>query len=358
MERMSLMLNEQRKINEELMGQMREMQMTMQDMRSNFGSRGGGGNSWNDDYDGFDGFGSGYGNGFGGGKMGNSGFMGGRNIPYNTRVATHEGDWDCPRCGNMNFARRMSCNKPNCGEPKRPEYIRRGQEMDNPTVGGPKSKMPGDWDCPKCGNMNFGRRTECNKGCGFKRSDLRTSGGPGLHFGLVQGDWECPKCNNINFSCRIRCNKKDCNFEKKDLENYEGYGNGQFGSGGFGGSGPSSWDDLAKFGMSGAPSNYRRSPEPGVWECPRCKNENYENRKVCNTKFKRGGEVTECRLRRPDFEKYGVKLVRGDATRRAGDWDCWRCGNINFKIRESCNKCQLPKEECQSDSLRDIPDDD
>merc|ERR1719300_1144694 len=254
----------------------------MQDMRSNFGSRGGGGNGWNDDYDGFDGFGSGYGNGFGGGKMGNSGFMGGRNIPYNTRVATHEGDWDCPRCGNMNFARRMSCNKPNCGEPKRPEYIRRGQEMDNPTVGGPKSKMPGDWDCPKCGNMNFGRRTECNKGCGFKRSDLRTSGGPGLHFGLVQGDWECP----------------------------------------------------------------------------RCKNENYENRKVCNTKFKRGGEVTECRLRRPDFEKYGVKLVRGDATRRAGDWDCWRCGNINFKIRESCNKCQLPKEECQSDSLRDIPDDD
>ena len=66
--------------------------------RSNFGSRGGGGgNGWNDDYDGFDGFGSGYGNGFGGGKMGNSGFMGGRNIPYNTRVATHEGDWDCPR---------------------------------------------------------------------------------------------------------------------------------------------------------------------------------------------------------------------------------------------------------------------
>merc|ERR1719300_733072 len=225
----------------------------MQDMRSNFGSRGGGRNGWNDDYDGFDGFGSGYGNGFGGGKMGNSGFMGGRNIPYNTRVATHEGDWDCPRCGNMNFARRMSCNKPNCGEPKRPEYIRRGQEMDNPTVGGPKSKMPGDWDCPKCGNINFG--------------------------------------------CRIRCNKKDCNFEKKDLENYEGYGNGQFGSGGFGGSGPSSWDDLAKFGMSGAPSNYRRSPEPGVWECPRCKNENYENRKVCNTKFKRGEEVTECRLR-------------------------------------------------------------
>ena len=50
----------------------------------------------------------------------------------------------------------------------------------------------------------------------------------------------------------FRCNKKDCNFEKKDLENYEGYGNGQFGSGGFGGSGPSSWDDLAKFGMSGS----------------------------------------------------------------------------------------------------------
>ena len=81
--------------------------------------------------------------------------------------------------------------------------------------------------------------------------------------------------------------------------------------------------------ISGAPAGFRRSPEPGVWECPRCKNENYENRTVGNTKFKRNDVITECKLRRPDFEKYNVKLVRGNDNRRAGDWDCWRYDNLN-----------------------------
>ena len=74
---MSYMLQEQRKINEELMGQMRQMQMSMQDMKRGFGSGGGGGSGigpssssrdgpWSDD---FGGFGSGYGEGFGGGDF-------------------------------------------------------------------------------------------------------------------------------------------------------------------------------------------------------------------------------------------------------------------------------------------------
>ena len=75
---MSYMLQEQRKINEELLGQMREMQMTMQDMRTRMGPGnnrgvGGGGGGWSDDS--YDGFGSGYADGFGGGKMHHSQFM-------------------------------------------------------------------------------------------------------------------------------------------------------------------------------------------------------------------------------------------------------------------------------------------
>ena len=48
------------------------------------------------------------------------------------------------------------------------------------------------------GNMNYGRRTECNTGCGFKKSDLPGFGGSfsGFHNAQV-GDWECPKCNNV-----------------------------------------------------------------------------------------------------------------------------------------------------------------
>ena len=110
---MSYMLQEQRKINDELMSQMREMQMTMQDMRSkvgggdrerdmdrgfsSFGS-GCGGDRERDIDRGFSSFGSGYGEGgYGGGKMFSpwmSGSSGSRSTPYNNRVAKHEGDWD------------------------------------------------------------------------------------------------------------------------------------------------------------------------------------------------------------------------------------------------------------------------
>ena len=94
MERMSYMLQEQRKINDELMSQMREMQMTMQDMRNKVG----GGDRERDMDRGFSSFGSGYGEGgYGGGKMFSpwmSGNSGSRSTPYNNRVAKHEGDWD------------------------------------------------------------------------------------------------------------------------------------------------------------------------------------------------------------------------------------------------------------------------
>lgn len=338
------MLQEQRKINEELMGQMRQMQMSMQDMKRGFGgsSGGGGGNGpsssrggpWSDDFGDFGGFGSGYGDGFGGGKMFQSQFMSGRGVPYNTRVAKHEGDWDCPSCGNMNFARRMTCNGSNCNVEKRPEFVRRGQEI---MKGGPKTKMPGDWDCPKCGNMNYGRRSECNTGCGFKKSDLRNSGmgfgnmGGGMMGGMGSNDWECPKCNNLNYARRDRCNRKDCDFEKKDLDDF----GSRMGMGNFGSMG-------GMFGMD---------PEPGQWECPRCKNMNFNNREVCNGKM--DGEL--CNLQKPDFEKWSVRPVKTQESRRPGDWDCWRCGNINFKIRESCNKCGVSMEEAQDENLRETP---
>ena len=102
MEKMSFMLQEQRKINDELMSQMREMQMTMQDMRTRMGpsgSRDTGAGSYvgGGDVD-FSSFGSGYGEGgYGGGKMFSSylsSMSGARSLPYNNRVPKHEGDWD------------------------------------------------------------------------------------------------------------------------------------------------------------------------------------------------------------------------------------------------------------------------
>ena len=39
-----------------------------------------------------------------------------------------------------------------------------------------------------------------------------------------------------------------------------------------------------------------------------------------------------CLLARPEFEKYGVALVKSKMMHKEGDWNCFRCGNINFQV--------------------------
>ena len=111
---------------------------------------------------------------------------------------------------------------------KKPEFIRRGG---------------GEWNCTDCGNLNYGRRTECNvckamrpanagpmppMGSMPPRQYGPMHGGMGPRMGGMMGrggqdrpaagmsrrtrrpgapeprpgDWECPRCYNINFSYR------------------------------------------------------------------------------------------------------------------------------------------------------------
>lgn len=330
---------------------MRQMQMQMKAMHQNqtgmhgSGNFGRGGFNNHDDMDGYGGLsdyggmGSGYRDGYGGGKMPQS-FLGGRPMPYNMRVPKQPGDWDCPQCGNMNFAKRMRCNGPGgCSVERRPEFVRRGIEAPE---GGPKQRRPGDWDCPQCGNMNYARRTECNgKDCHFPRPvgiHNYPNGAPPMFSGA--GDWECPKCSNLNYARREKCNRKECDFEKKDLDDYGSRMGMGMGMGGFG-MGPGS----TGMGMRGGPE-----PRPGDWDCPRCTNMNFSSREICNGKME--GEA--CNLRKPEFDKYGVPHIRNKDLRKPGDWDCFRCGNINFKIRSACNKCELSIDEATQNSFREL----
>ena len=131
-------------------------------------------------------------------------------------------DWKCSSCGNINFARREECKQ--CSKARtadcQPAYAP-GHASLKPSKGG-KGGMPGvqydpDWVCSSCQNINFARRAECRQ-CGKARSpdcqpayapghaNLKTRGGnpdPGL-AGFSVGDWRC-SCGFVNFAKRTEC---------------------------------------------------------------------------------------------------------------------------------------------------------
>ncbi|KAH9618262.1 hypothetical protein KSS87_015550 [Heliosperma pusillum] len=75
-----------------------------------------------------------------------------------------DNDWICPKCGNVNFSFRITCNMRKCGTPKP------GLQVPKPEKN-PKGKMPdGSWKCEKCGNSNFPFRNKCNRqNCGAEK---------------------------------------------------------------------------------------------------------------------------------------------------------------------------------------------
>eukprot|EP01053_Blabericola_migrator_P008373 Blabericola_migrator_1__8372@NODE_435_length_8501_cov_292_016244_g341_i0_p4_GENE_NODE_435_length_8501_cov_292_016244_g341_i0NODE_435_length_8501_cov_292_016244_g341_i0_p4_ORF_typecomplete_len312_score32_37zfRanBP/PF00641_18/2_8e12zfRanBP/PF00641_18/1_6e09DUF35_N/PF12172_8/0_1DUF35_N/PF12172_8/0_63DUF35_N/PF12172_8/6_8e02DZR/PF12773_7/0_25DZR/PF12773_7/0_032Cytochrom_c3_2/PF14537_6/3_3Cytochrom_c3_2/PF14537_6/83zincribbon_6/PF10005_9/0_92zincribbon_6/PF10005_9/66zinc_ribbon_11/PF11682_8/4zinc_rib len=93
-----------------------------------------------------------------------------------------------------------------------------------------KRMKEGDWQCVSCGNVNFAKRTRCNK-CGDLKPKVQAnpaetaepaptspvtgdvnSGDPGARgtgpaAGLFKkGDWTCTSCGNVNWARRDRCN--------------------------------------------------------------------------------------------------------------------------------------------------------
>ena len=100
----------------------------------------------------------------------------------NDRRDSHgDNDWDCPKCNNSNFARRVECNR--CGAPKpggghsgdrrnsrhdsRPPRRDNRRDSRDRNYNRPERKTftDNDWECKKCNNNNFSFRTECNR-CG------------------------------------------------------------------------------------------------------------------------------------------------------------------------------------------------
>lgn len=67
----------------------------------------------------------------------------------------------------------------------------------------------GDWLCPRCDFMNFAKNNKC-----LQCDDIR----PKRKLNL--GEWECPGCGFVNYRRNLACYKCECNRPQGDHTNY------------------------------------------------------------------------------------------------------------------------------------------
>ncbi|KAI7731038.1 hypothetical protein M8C21_008177, partial [Ambrosia artemisiifolia] len=106
----------------------------------------------------------------------------------NEDVEMKKGDWICPQCNFMNFSRNIRCLKCKTEGPKR-------------VPADDVEMKKGDWNCPQCRFMNFASNTKCLR-CREHRPKRQ----------LNAGEWECPSCDFVNFAGNVVCRK--CNGER------------------------------------------------------------------------------------------------------------------------------------------------
>uniref|UniRef100_F1L2E3 Zinc finger Ran-binding domain-containing protein 2 n=1 Tax=Ascaris suum TaxID=6253 RepID=F1L2E3_ASCSU len=96
------------------------------------------------------------------------------------RRALKDGEWACvdAKCAYINSDRRSACER--CGKSKPRSKNRVGREIGKDAAEKSKGLFAAeDWACTKCGNVNWARRTTCNICNAPKLGDLEVRTGYG-----------------------------------------------------------------------------------------------------------------------------------------------------------------------------------
>ncbi|OMJ91843.1 hypothetical protein SteCoe_5515 [Stentor coeruleus] len=162
----------------------------------------------------------------------------------------------------------------------------------------------------------------------------------------VDGDWNCPKCQNLNFSFREKCNK--CNHQKEFSNAFNCF---------LYISPPSISEDpyeenptsvSKRFALEQLPSisfflrdKFMATPsrtKPATSKDLSFEKENTDKSSISiienSNIVPQQKDVTEL-----------LSKVKKPNTQRQGDWLCLKCNNLNFAFRTECNVCLNSKTE-------------
>jgi len=119
------------------------------------------------------------------------------------------GDWSCPKCNDFQFANNTECRQCGVANPN-PEGSKAARDAALASGFGGQTEKPGDWYCPACGDLQFAKNVKCRK-CGTANPDPETSAALSSSNGngIIEkpGDWYCPGCNDLQFAKNAKCRK-------------------------------------------------------------------------------------------------------------------------------------------------------
>lgn len=135
------------------------------------------------------------------------------------------GDWICKGCGDLQFRRNDTCRR--CATSRDGVPPATAASRASAGAGGlppgagatgfsqPMPQLAGDWNCPACGDLVFSRNLQCRR-CGKPRPGTEGMALPAApqtvasftaYGNQVDGDWNCTRCGDLQFRRNVQCRK-------------------------------------------------------------------------------------------------------------------------------------------------------